>query len=271
MNEKGGIIKRLQFKYLLNASYSAPITHHSFSVMFLPKDTQRQKISKLTVQISDREKYCLADDNFGNRKCYGLIEKTHDRFEVTVSGEAETGLDICEEYTLNRYAYSFLKVQTPLTAAGETIKKYRANLELGNLSGAYEKALHIMNTLHYTFTYDTEATGVHETAEKALALGRGVCQDYAHIMLSLLRAEGIPARYVVGMMVGEGSSHAWVEALCNGYWYGFDATNKKLVNEDYIRVSCGRDSSDCSVIRGSFYGIVTQNQTEKVIVKERDG
>ena len=126
-----------------------------------------------------------------------------------------------------------------------------------------------MNTLHYTFTYDTEATEVHETAENALALGRGVCQDYAHIMLSLLRMEGIPARYVVGMTLGEGASHAWVEALCNGYWYGFDPTDNKLVNADYIRVSCGRDSSDCAVIRGNFYGCVTQRQTEKVKLEEK--
>ena len=95
-----------------------------------------------------------------------------------------------------------------------------------------------------------------------------MCQDYAHIMLSLLRMEGIPARYVVGMMTGEGSSHAWVEALCNGYWYGFDPTNNKLVNADYIRVSCGRDSADCSVIRGNFYGCVTQRQNEKVVVEK---
>ena len=73
--------------------------------MFLPKDTNRQKIEKLDVYISDNEKYCLTEDNFGNRKFYGLIEKTHDRFEVVVSGEAQTGLDICEEHTLNPFAY----------------------------------------------------------------------------------------------------------------------------------------------------------------------
>lgn len=87
-------------------------------------------------------------------------------------------------------------------------------------------------------------------------------------MLSLLRMEGIPARYVVGMMLGEGASHAWVEVLCNGYWYGFDPTNDKLVNEEYIRVSCGRDAGDCSVIRGTFYGLVAQMQQERVVVEQ---
>ena len=238
--------------------------------MFLPQDTSRQTISGLSIHISDKEDYCVSEDNFGNKKLYGLIEGAHDRFDVTISGDAQTGLDIFEEYTANPSAYAFLKAQTPLTEAGDCIRKYHRNLELEKIAGDYDKALCMMNTLHYTFTYDTEATEVHETAENALALGRGVCQDYAHIMLSLLRMEGIPARYVVGMTLGEGASHAWVEALCNGYWYGFDPTDNKLVNADYIRVSCGRDSSDCAVIRGNFYGCVTQRQTEKVTVSEKE-
>ena len=236
----------------------------------MPKDTNRQKISGLDIYVSNEVKYSVAEDNFGNRKLYGLIEETHDNFELTVSGTAQTGLDIFEEYSAFPAAYSLLKVHTSLTAPGEKIREYHKNLELETCSGDYEKALRIMHTLHYTFLYDAGATKLHETAENALALGRGVCQDYAHIMLSLLRMEGIPARYVVGMMQGEGSSHAWAEALCNGYWYGFDPTNHKLVNDDYIRVSCGRDSGDCSVIRGSFYGCVTQKQTENVKVEERN-
>ena len=123
-----------------------------------------------------------------------------------------------------------------------------------------------MRSLPASFAYDKGATQIHETAEKALTIGRGACQDYAHIMLALLRAEHIPARYVVGMMQGEGASHAWVEVLCRGYWYGFDPTNQKLVNDDYIRVSCGRDSGDCPVIRGSFYGCARQIQNESVTV-----
>lgn len=267
-NEKSGTIKKLKFTYKLNAKYSSPITHHSFTVMFLPSDTDRQKINTLDIHISNFKNYCLSDDNFGNKKIYGLIEEAHDRFDVVISGAAETGLDIKEEYTSYPFEYSLLKTQTKLTAPGKKLIEYHRSLELDTLSGSYDKALHIMRTLPGIFLYDTEATEVHETAENALTIGKGVCQDYAHIMLSLLRMESIPARYAVGMMLGEGSSHAWVEVLCNGYWYGFDPTNNTLVNEDYIRVSCGRDSSDCSVIRGSFYGCVTQDQRETVNVEK---
>lgn len=107
----------------------------------------------------------------------------------------------------------------------------------------------------------------HETAEAAFSRGAGVCQDYAHVMLSLLRLEGIPARYVTGMLLGEGSSHAWVEANCGGYWYGFDPTNDLLVDDSYIRVRCGRDSADCAIIRGTFFGLSSQTQREQVRVE----
>ena len=106
------------------------------------------------------------------------------------------------------------------------------------------------------------------TAEKALSGGSGVCQDYAHIMLALLRMDRIPCRYVAGMMMGEGSSHAWVEVWDDKRWIGYDPTNKKLVNEDYIKISNGRDFADCLVNQGIFTGNVTQTQEISVIVEE---
>lgn len=236
--------------------------------MFLPADTKRQQISELVTEISNLPKYQCSSDFFGNEKLYGHIEEDHRVFDVKVSGRARTGLDIYEDYTEDPFVGALFKVQTELTQPGARIKKYHKSLGLDKIPGVYEKALHIMHSLHEKFSYASGLTEAHESAEDAFSIGKGVCQDYAHLMLSLLRAEGIPARYAVGMMIGEGSSHAWVEVLCNGYWYGFDPTNNKLVDDDYIRVSCGRDSSDCAIIRGVFYGIAEQKQSEQVTVEE---
>lgn len=238
--------------------------------MFIPSDTERQQISELKIEISDSPPYSITSDHFHNHKFYGHIEAAHQTFEIKVSGRARTGLDIFEEYTEDPFHYSLFKAQTPLTVPGKTLTAYHAALGLGEIDGTYEKVLHVMHRLHEDFAYIPGLTEVHESAENAFVLGKGVCQDYAHIMIALLRAEQIPARYVVGMMQGEGYSHAWVEALCNGYWYGFDPTNEKLVNDEYIRVSCGRDSNDCSIIRGYFYGLSDQTQCEKVLVEEND-
>lgn len=236
--------------------------------MILPADTVRQTVNSLNIFISDCETYGETLDNFKNRKLYGMIEQPHSSFEIRVEGTVRTGLDIYEEYTACPLEYAIMKIQTPLTEPGEAIKEYHRSLGLDPLDGPYDKALKIMEGLYRDYHYTPGRTGIHEPAETAFSMGEGVCQDYAHIMLSLLRMEEIPARYVVGMIQGEGSSHAWTEALCRGYWYGFDPTNCKLVNDEYIRISCGRDSGDCPVIRGSFYGLAEQRQQETVLVEE---
>lgn len=184
-----------------------------------------------------------------------------------MTGWARTGLDIYEDCTSDPLAGAMFRPQTVLTAPGKMLSALRESLSPEG--GAYEKALTIMHGVHKALAYCPGATAVHQPAEAAFARGRGVCQDYAHAMLSLLRMEGIPARYVTGMLLGEGASHAWVEALCRGYWYGFDPTNDWLVDDGYIRVCCGRDSSGCDVIRGSFYGLAAQHQQETVLVEAR--
>ena len=96
--------------------------------------------------------------------------------------------------------------------------------------------------------------------------GAGVCQDYAHIFLSLLRLKGIPARYVTGMLRGEGESHAWVELALGEYWYGLDPTNDCVVAGEHVRIACGRDYRDCRISQGVFYGGARQTQQVSVSV-----
>src|SRR6202034_936161 len=98
------------------------------------------------------------------------------------------------------------------------------------------------------------------TASEALAGGRGVCQDYAHVMLAICRAAGVPARYVSGHLIGEGGSHAWVEVLqkdpmgSGGIAVGFDPTHDRRVDGRYLTVAVGRDYSDVAPTSGTFRG-----------------
>ena len=91
--------------------------------------------------------------------------------------------------------------------------------------------------------------------------------DYAHILLSLCRMEGIPARYVVGMLTGEGASHAWVEIYDNRKWYALDPTNMLIVQDEHIKISSGRDSQDCRMNHGIMVGNAFQTQEVEVTVK----
>ena len=205
---------------------------------------------------------------FGSRRIYGCIDSPHTDFTIAVSGKVKTGLEIFEEFCEDPLESAAFRVQSGLTQPGPAIRAFHDSLDL--CGSAYDRAMAIRKAVHEAFSYQPGATSAHESGEDAFARKQGVCQDYAHVMLSLLRMEGIPARYVAGMLLGEGASHAWVEAQCGGYWYGFDPTNDLLVDDGYIRASCGRDSADCAVIRGTFYGLAAQVQREQVTVEKNE-
>ena len=184
------------------------------------------------------------------------------RKDIAVAGlsEYENARDL---HQVGMYRY-----QTNITKPGCAIREFYDSLKLSEYEDTKGKALHIMECLNDSFQYGQGYTYMDTTAEQALAGGIGVCQDYAHIMLSLCRMEKIPCRYVAGMMLGEGSSHAWVEVWDQKKWIGFDPTNRKLVEDGYIKISNGRDTADCLVNQGIFTGNVTQTQEISVLVEE---
>ena len=117
--------------------------------------------------------------------------------------------------------------------------------------------------VHEQLTYQPGSTGVHSSASDAWHAKEGVCQDYAHVTLVLLRAMGIPARYVSGYLhtrpeaaLGQkvsGESHAWVEAW-TGSWWAYDPTNDIPVGERHVWVATGRDYADVTPLKGIYSG-----------------
>lgn len=129
-----------------------------------------------------------------------------------------------------------------------------------------EAALALTHTIYQTFEFDAQATEVSTPLEAVLAGRRGVCQDFAHVMIGALRALGLAARYVSGYLlthppagqprlVGADASHAWVSVYCpEAGWVDFDPTNNCLVQQDHITVAWGRDFGDVSPVRGVVLG-----------------
>ena len=262
----------LNYRYTMDLEFSQPVTDQHFSIMCVPRETERQRCleNRITVEavLDDGTVQSAAAkaavDGLGNPYVYGVIHEPHSSFCLISEGTVETGARydeaensgsgaLHEEYEdpasieLVRYA-----VESSLTAAGSALKALYSEWQKSAPDDAYGKMLHYGNCVQAALRYESGATDVGTTAEQAVALGRGVCQDYAHVMIALLRMAGIPARYVTGMMQGEGESHAWVEANCLGYWYGIDPTNNVLVNENYIKFAHGRDYGDCMISRGIF-------------------
>ncbi|HVQ90041.1 MAG TPA: transglutaminase family protein [Mycobacteriales bacterium] len=112
--------------------------------------------------------------------------------------------------------------------------------------------------VHDAISYAHDVTTVETTAAEALAGGRGVCQDSAHLMLALCRAAGLPARYVSGHLLGEGGTHAWVEAVvadpAGARAVAFDPCNGRRAGRDYLTIATGRDYTDVAPTSGTYCG-----------------
>jgi transglutaminase-like putative cysteine protease len=135
----------------------------------------------------------------------------------------------------------------------------------------HQAAHDLMERIHDVMVYESKSTEVSTQALEALRLGKGVCQDFAHIMVACCRAMGLPARYVSGYMltkpppgkkrlIGSDASHAWASVYCPGgasgkaQWLDFDPTNNRSPGEDYVALATGRDFLDVSPLRGVIRG-----------------
>ena len=129
------------------------------------------------------------------------------------------------------------------------------------------------------FTYIKGITTIESSVDEIIEKQAGVCQDFAHVMLEILRLIGIPSRYVSGYicpnkngMRGEGATHAWVEAFLPHYgWIGIDPTNNVWVTNNHIKLAVGRNFLNCSPVKGTFKGPARQSLTVYVSVGYEDG
>jgi transglutaminase-like putative cysteine protease len=257
--------RNLKFHYTLELSFSDEVKEHNFTLRMIPQSDERQKITECTYIVNPECELRMDTDTFGNKYIYGDIEEKHKFFQVNVDGIAMVDRDCANKGKESENVYRY---QSKYTKPGNALNVYYKSIEKRQDESELDYVTEIMHKIYKDFKYVKGVTDINTTAEQALQLKSGVCQDYSHIMLSLLRMSGISARYVVGMMMGEGFSHAWVEALIDGEWIGFDPTNDKKIDDTYIKISNGRDYQDCIVNRGVFYGYVNQKQNIKVIVSE---
>jgi transglutaminase-like putative cysteine protease len=150
-----------------------------------------------------------------------------------------------------------LLLPTRLTAADDRLRDLARALS-GTAATPVENAERICDLVHSAITYEFGITSVRTTAAEALADGRGVCQDSAHVMLALCHLVGLPARYVSGHLLGQGGTHAWVEVIVprahDAVAVAFDPCNGRRAGNDYVTIATGRDYSDVAPVSGSYIG-----------------
>jgi transglutaminase-like putative cysteine protease len=222
-----------------------------------------QRLVSGSVEVSDP----AADvswhaDDFGNRHCVLRLERVPARLELLVSLVVERGEAPPAVVPAPRSpVMAALRAPSDLTAADEAITRLARQHEVrGNVLATADAFCALV---HERIAYAFDATDVGTTAAEALAIGRGVCQDQAHLMLALCRAVGIGARYVSGHLVGQGGTHAWTEVLIPGTAtaVAFDPCHARRTDRRYVTVAVGRDYRDVPPTSGSYDGSATGRLT----------
>ena len=266
--DENQIMGKLRFEYRMELKFSSPVSSHYFALRCVPGDSLRQKITLNECVVEPADYISTVEDGFGNRKLSGCCMEAHDRFGYQITGTAFTRgmiLQKCPLHPMYRYPSEYTRPGPRVTAFAEEVKRVCREKGAGTVM---EKAVCAMEYLYEHFEYCPGTTDIGTTADEALRLGKGVCQDYAHIMTAVMRCMEIPARYVNGLMIGEGATHAWVEVYMDGGWYGFDPTNNLHIDEYYIKLAHGRDYGDSVVDKGRFLGNASQEQKIYVNVEE---
>ena len=262
-------MEKIHFDYKMTIKYSEFTRLCYFSFKCIPMDTKRQKLLKYRINIEPSVQVSNCTDSFGNRKLYGTIKGLHSYMEYDIEGEAEID-QILYEAEVDKESLGMYKFPYGKNKSGKNIEGFYKKIisleDFADVKTDYEKAIYIMKQLHKTFEYEKGVTSIETDAEEAFSLQKGVCQDYAHIYIALLHLANIPARYVTGMMIGEGESHAWVEFVWREKWIGVDPTNNLLIDNNYIKLANGRDALDCEINRGIIFGGGEQTLTTSVRV-----
>ncbi len=250
--------------------YQTPVLSSYNEARLTPRTDAHQRVLDATVEVSPAAALFRYVDYFGSVVTAFDLHAPHEELTVTASCVVETapatGVEpddpwsAVEDPDLRDELGEYL-TPTDRTAHDATILA-TAN-RIRSMADPQRAARSAAGWVHGHLSYVPGTTGVHTSAAEALAEGRGVCQDFAHATIAVLRAAGIPARYVSGYLhpkpeagVGEtvtGESHAWLEWWV-GDWWAYDPTNDAVPGTGHVVVARGRDYGDVTPVRGIYHG-----------------
>jgi transglutaminase-like putative cysteine protease len=272
---------RFIIHHVTKYAYESPVRDSANQVMLYPVKDNYQEVLKQELTITGEPVVDIYKDYYGNEVGAFMYTDPHNEMVIDSRIEVITKTRRLPEATANNEAQwdylqgicydipfiDFLK-QEPFVAVAEI--KQVTQLEEFRTVAPLMAAQRLNEYVYTNFRYIQGVTSVETTCDEIWDLKAGVCQDFAHILLVMLRLIGIPARYVSGYicpnrsgMRGEGATHAWVEAYIPFYgWLGLDPTNNCFVNDLHVRLAVGRNFSDCSPVKGTYKG--TSNHTLEV-------
>lgn len=264
-------MKKLVFNYQMKLTFSSSVTDHRFQLRCIPATGPRQQVVDVEVKIDPDVELETTIDSFDSVVKTGYIPEEHDHFNYSVTGIAF----VDNEHIKPEIYKPLYRFDSALTVPGPNllalIERCKDRLRHESNTGSpVAVAQVVMDEVYKAFTYTPLSTTIRTTAEQALSQGKGVCQDYAHVMLAVCRHVGLTARYIAGLLGGEGATHAWIEVYHKNRWIGLDPTHNRLVDDNYITIAHGRDYRDCMLDIGIFSGVsVKQTQWVNASVHEQ--
>ena len=279
---------RLHVTHETRYDYVPPVETAQHLAHLKPRETASQRLVSHALRITpEPAQRSEAPDVYGNTRAFFALESTHEELVVTAESVVETSEPVLApsiaralpwETVRERFRYS---KGSRFDAASDFVFPSRyvprhddfaayARPSFAPGRPTFDVATDLMQRMYRDFDYDAGSTEISTPAVEALAQRKGVCQDFAHILIACFRTMGLPARYVSGYLltqpppgqprlVGADASHAWVSVYLPGAdgpgdWADFDPTNGRQPGEDYVTLAFGRDYSDVSPMRGVLHG-----------------
>lgn len=268
----------LEVRHITQYQYAAPVRESVMELWMQPQKSARQRLVSFDLDLDPPAQVFSYPDSFGNAVYHFDVPQPHDRLTITARSAVETqappplpeNLDMGE---WDRLRSDFVRGEhfdylRPHGFARETeaLHAFMDEQDLGRLRlrDPLTAVRTLSQAIYGAFGYEAGVTRADSPIDDVLAARKGVCQDFAHLMIAICRSWGVPARYVSGYLFTDrkggdrsdpDATHAWVEVfLPSTRWIGFDPTNNTEACERHVTCAVGRDYSDVPPSRGVYKG-----------------
>jgi transglutaminase-like putative cysteine protease len=262
-----------KIRHITRYTYTAPVIDSANHILLYPVEDDFQEVRNHELDISYNPPVEVYEDFFGNRAGLFTITTPHKELNIVSDIEIITRPiplprdDSPAEEQWNhlkmigeQYTYQDFLVKESFDKNKEVFAKVNGLLNLA--ATPFQNAMKLSSFVYDQFEYKQGITSVETKIDEVWNLKAGVCQDFAHMLLVMLRMAGIASRYISGYICprnkdlrGEGATHAWVDAYIPNYgWIGLDPTNNCIVSDRHVRLALGRNFYDCTPVKGTYKG-----------------
>ena len=294
---------RFEIEHVSRYRYASPAWYSVMSLCLRPRESVRQQLLQFDLSTHPLATLSTAIDPYGNTKHVFSVHQRHEALEIKARSSVETGpaaqlpgsLDSGAWDKIQAWQHSYalwdFTHDSPLAQSSPALSSFIQREGIEPADDPLQAVGMLSEKLHHVFDYVPGSTSVASPIDHILETGRGVCQDYAHVMIAIARSWGVPSRYVSGYVHVSGESHehaqtswqtqtssqtptssqtqtssqtpqtathAWVECRLPGLgWVGFDPTNQTLAGDHHVSIAVGRDYQDVPPSKGILNGFVS--------------